>query len=91
MYSKIIEKITMRCPQCIENGQESMTFPANNIELSQEIEPFYDEHGNRIAIKQVALSYACSYGHVFKLAETNFNTEIDGNQELRAVQEAIQV
>ena len=84
----------MQCPECAKIGQESMTFPANNIDLSPEIAPFFDEHGNRITIKQVALSYCCVYGHVFKLADSNFSTNnINGNQKVREpeVPETIQV
>lgn len=57
-----------------------MTFPANNIEKSQEFEPFYDEEGVRRQIKPVALSYACTYGHVFKLADSNSITESNGSR-----------
>lgn len=83
-------KNSMRCPQCDELNQESMTFPEKNIESSQKFEPFYDEHGRKITIQQVALSYACTYGHVFKLADSNSISSNNGRtKDLPAMQAQI--
>lgn len=82
----------MKCPECAKNGQESMTFPANNIGLSPEFAPFFDEHGRKIEIKQVALFYGCVYGHIFKLADTNFRAEIPiDTEKMPAVQTELRV
>lgn len=59
----------MECPWCLENNQKSVVFPANNLELSEEISGFLDEHGVMIQPKQTALRYGCTNGHDFSMDE----------------------
>jgi hypothetical protein len=70
----------MECPQCRQNHEKSMCFPANNLKLSEKIPGFYDNEGVFIELKQIPLQYACVNGHVFKLHNTKI--AINGQQTM---------
>ena len=79
----------MRCPFCVENSEESLVFPANNLKLSETIEGYLDTHGVPVNPKAVALVYGCTNGHSFPLNEAVSNGHNNEGTKVIKLEESI--